>query len=122
MKLTRVDHNGILVFVSKKGSCTSRISYAKDEYISANQINQETKNKIEQSRHKWHMDLSYGSVKPEMIAYIHIGVSHLAWSLFQRLPLLAQIHHQVANRDISLYVDVGYNRVMAVYNFMTTLL
>jgi hypothetical protein len=68
------------------------------------------------------MDLSRGLVKPEMIAYIHIRVSHLAWSLFQLLPLLAQIHHKVADRDFSLYVDAGYSRVAAVYNFMTTLM
>jgi hypothetical protein len=44
------------------------------------------------------MDLSRGSVKPEILAYIHVGVSHLAWSLFQLLPLFAQICHQVTNK------------------------
>jgi ssRNA-specific RNase YbeY (16S rRNA maturation enzyme) len=35
-----------------------------------------------QTEDKGHIDLSYDSAKLEMLANIHIGVSHLDWSLF----------------------------------------
>jgi hypothetical protein len=47
-------------------------------------------------------DFSHGLAKPRMLAYIYVGVSQQAWSLFQLLPLFGQVYHQSDKPRLSL--------------------
>jgi hypothetical protein len=64
--------------------------YFKERLIPAIRTKVQMKSKTRNERHS---DFSCGSAKPEMLAYIHVEVSYLAWSLFQLLPLVAQVYH-----------------------------
>jgi hypothetical protein len=64
---------------------------------------------------KRHGNFSCGSAKPKMFAHIHIGVSHLVWSLFQHLPPVAPAYHQ-GDKRVFYYIKMGYNKTEVVHN------
>jgi hypothetical protein len=86
-RLGRVDRSGIQALVSKDTAL-------QEQHIPKISREVQIRN---QTREKETSNLSRGSAKPEILAYIHVGVSHLAWSLLELLPPFAQVHHQVTN-------------------------
>jgi hypothetical protein len=63
------------------------------------------------------MDFSRGSTKPKMLAQSMLELAYLAWSLFQLLPPIAQIYHQMAYRGFH-YVGVGSMVSQLFYNLL----
>jgi hypothetical protein len=80
MKSSQVDHIGVPEFVSKVLALHKQLIPKISREV---QQRNQTRNRPERQRHS---DSSCGSARPKMLAYNHVGVSHLAWSLFQLLP------------------------------------
>jgi hypothetical protein len=59
--------------------------------------------------------------KPEILAYIYVGVSQLGLESISTSSSVCSSLSLGDKPSLPLYVDDSYNRVMVVYNSLTTL-